>query len=231
MPLVELLQQVARRRFSGRTDRRRRIEVWNRFVRIERRALKRRRQECAVPVIRADLRHAAGIGNCHERRQVLILGAEGVANPRAEAWKAVEREAGAHLVLGRAVRVRLAGQRMDEAQVVGQLGHVWQQVRDHLAALAAGAEFPRRTRQVAVLALKCDQLAIARQRLPVPLDQLRLEVPSINVTQRPGAEDDENLLSPGREVRRPRRVGPLGRPLWANRLRRRQPALGCQQSR
>ena len=134
----------------------------DRLVGVEGRALKHGRQESRAPVVRPDLRHAARIGNGDERRQVLVLGAQGVAHPRAHAGKAIEGEAGAHLIFGRAVRVGLGRHRVDEAHVVRQVGQVRQQVGDHLAALAARPEFPQRLSEVAVLALEGDQLLAAR---------------------------------------------------------------------
>ena len=55
----------------------------------------------------------------------------------------------------------LAGHRVDEAHLVGQLAELRQQVAGHLAALAARLEVPGRLDQVALLALKGDQLAAA----------------------------------------------------------------------
>ena len=167
-------------------------------------------------MIRPHLRHAARIGNGDEGRQILVLRAQRVAHPRAHAGKAVERETGAHLVLGRAVRVRLGRHRVDEAQVVGQLRQVRQQIGDHLARLPARLEFPVRLHEVAVLALKGDELVPPGHRLAVALDQLRLVIPRVQMAQRAGAKDHQHILRLGREMRRARRVGMLRRPVRTN---------------
>ena len=59
------------------------LQVGDRLVGVERGALKDGRQKAAAPVERADLRNAARIGDGHEGRQILVLGAQRVADPRA----------------------------------------------------------------------------------------------------------------------------------------------------
>ena len=84
------------------------------------------------------------------------------------------------------------------------------------------------------LALKRDQLVGARHRLVVPLDQLGLVVPGVEMAARAGAEDHQHPLGLGRESapawpasgaagvdRRANRAGLGGRrssPSWASRL-------------
>ena len=66
------LQEIARGASSAsRRDARGRREVADRLVGVERRPLEHGRQERAAPVVRPDLRHAARIGDRHERRQVV----------------------------------------------------------------------------------------------------------------------------------------------------------------
>ena len=148
MPLIHLLQERA----GGPIRRGRdadRHEVPHGFLGTERRRLERGRQESGAPVVRAILRHAARIGDGDEGGQILVLAAERVGDPRAEAGKTVQHEAGREKVLGGAVRVGLAGERMDERDVVGQLREMRDHVGDHLAGLrraggtrtAAGQDF------------------------------------------------------------------------------------------
>ena len=182
-------------------------EVADRLLGAERRALEGGGQEAGSPVVRAGLRHAARIGDGDERRQVLVLAAERVADPRADAREAVEREAGGQEVLGRAVRVALAGQRVDEAMSSVSSARCGIRSRDHLAGLAARAERVLRSGQVARRALERDGRP-AGQRLAVALDQLRLVVPGVELADGAGAEDDDDVLRLRREVRRPRRERP-----------------------
>ena len=171
MQVVEPLQEVAGGQFRRFADRCRPLQIGDRLVRVEGGPLEHRRQEGRIPVIRPDLRHAPRIGDRHERRQILALGAQGVGHPAAHAGKAVQRVAGAHLVLGRPVRVALGRHRVDEAHLIGQFGQMRQQVGDHLAGLPARLEIPDRPDQVAAGSLKRHQPFGARQGRIVQLHQ------------------------------------------------------------
>src|SRR4051794_32382639 len=99
--IVQKLQEIAGRRFVlcgkawwGR-------QIWNWFVCIEGGALKSCRKESGVPMVRPYLWNAAGIGNRHERRQILILGSQRITHPGAHTRKPVQNETRAHLILGR----------------------------------------------------------------------------------------------------------------------------------
>ena len=76
-----------------------------------------------------------------------------------------------------------------------------QQVGEVFAALAARFEGVGAFRQVAVGPLEGDELLGARHRLAVALDQFRLVVPGVEMAARPGAEDMQDPLGLGREVR------------------------------
>src|SRR5262249_6279904 len=71
--------------------------------------------------------------------------------------------------------------------------------------------------EVAVLALKRDELLHPRHRLPVALDELRLVVPRVDVTDGPGAEDEEDALRLRLEVRPARRERLIGSDVGTNR--------------
>src|SRR5437867_3663724 len=76
----------------------------------------------------------------------------------------------------------------------------------------ARLEWPQRASELALFALKRDELVAAGQRLAVPFDQLWFVIPGIDVTDRAGTENHEHALSLGREVRRTRGqrcVGPI----------------------
>ena len=61
--------------------------------------------------------------------------------------------------------------------------------------------------QVAVLPLERDEPLVPRHRLAVVTDQVRLVIERIDMAERPGAEDDQDVLRPRLEVRGPRVSG------------------------
>ena len=128
MTLVQQLEKIARAGFGSGRNFPGRFQIRNRFVGREGGALKHRGQEGRVPMVRPHLGHAARIGNGHERGQVLLLAAQGIRRPRAHAGKTIQGETGAHLIFRRAMRVRFRGHRMDEAQVVREIGKTRQHV-------------------------------------------------------------------------------------------------------
>src|SRR5207247_6619837 len=115
MAVVEKPQKFPRPQLGSRRNLLRRLQIRNRLVRVERRALKDSGQESGVPVVAPDLWDPARIGNGDEGGQVLIFGAQRVADPRTHAGASIENVATAHLVFGWAVRVLLSSHRMDES--------------------------------------------------------------------------------------------------------------------
>ncbi len=156
------------------------------------------------------MRHAARIGDRDKRRQILARRTECVTCPAADGGEAVEREAGAHLVFSGPVRIRFRRHRMDETHLVRETAEVRQQIRGHLAALPARAEFPERLDQVTVLALEGDQFARTRHRHVVTLHQLGLEIERVHVAHRTRTKDHQHAFGFRCEVRRTRRVRPRG---------------------
>ena len=136
---VELLQQVELPplRVRGRATAFCRYGIifcGSRFGVVDVRALILGRQEAAGPQLREPHRPA---GAEHDvARQVLVLGAQAVQEPRAHAGPRRRDRAVVHHEQGRPV-VRVVGvQRADDAQVVGMLGQVRQQLADRQAACA-----------------------------------------------------------------------------------------------
>ena len=108
----------------------------------------RRRQEAAPPQPREDrlarvlaraLRH-----HRDERRQVLVLAAQAVADPRPHAGVARLLVAGVHVGDRRVVVDRLGVHRLDDAHLVGDRLHVREQVAHPRAVLAAAPARPQR---------------------------------------------------------------------------------------
>src|SRR5262249_30790241 len=155
-------------------------EIANWLATVERRALENSGQESRPPVIDARLRHAARIGNGDERRQIVVLGAEGVTHPRSHAGKTVEGEAGRQKVFARAVRVRQAGERVDEPHLVNVFAQSRQKVGGHLPRLPAWPERVGTFDEIAILALKRYEPRVPWHGLIVATNQLGLVVPAIN---------------------------------------------------
>ena len=187
---VELGQQVGRRVARRRRDSRGRPQIAGWLSGAERRALEGGRQKPRAPVVGARLRPAARVGNRDERRQIFVVAAEGISDPCTEAGKAFERVAGGEKVFGLCVGAVLRRERMDEAHLVGELGEVWHQVGDHLAAVAPRPERPERLGELADRALERDRGCIRRLLTIVAIER-RLVVPGVEVADRTGAEDDE----------------------------------------
>jgi hypothetical protein len=89
---------------------------------------------------------------------------------------------------------------MDEAEVVGQLANARQEVARHLAARATRAELVARASEVTVLTLEGDELIGARHRLAVAADEFGFVVERVEMAQRAGAEDHQDVLGPWCEV-------------------------------
>jgi hypothetical protein len=159
-------------------------------------------QKAIAPIRFAIGRLAADIGNRHVRRQVLVLTAESVADPRTRARKTFEDRSRVHEHAARSVRVRLRLHRVDEGDVVDVLRHVRQQRADHRAALAGRCERPRTLHEVAVLSLERDQILFAGQRLAMVLRQRWLKFPQIQMGSAARTEDLKHALRLGRELRR-----------------------------
>ena len=86
---------------------------------------------------------------------------------------------------------------MDEGNVVSVFGQMRQQGRQQLAAFSGGRERPGRFHQVAVLALKRDFCASARQRRAIVFFQRRFVIPQINMRCRAGTKDLQDLFALG----------------------------------
>ena len=137
--LIELRQIVEQRPPLSAVDARRIVEVQHRVgARPQADALMRRRQEAAAPQPREDRlpRVLARALRDHrdERRQVLVLAPQAVADPRPHAGVAGLLVAGVHEGDRRVVVDRLGVHRLDDADLVGDRLHVRQQVADPRAA-------------------------------------------------------------------------------------------------
>ena len=153
MLLVHLLQQVeltpldAARHVAV-------VDVLNELFRIgvrviDVRALVDAGQKAVAPQLRADDRLTGTEDDV--TGQVLVLGAEAVGQPRAEARPRRLRLAGVHHQERRLVVGRVGVHRADDANVVDDLADVREQLADLDAAVALFAEGERRRQQAAAL--------------------------------------------------------------------------------
>src|SRR5688572_76906 len=118
---------------------------------------------------------------------------------------------------------------MDKAQVVRLLRQMREHVRNHLAALTARAELPMRLRQVAILSLKSHKAGAAWHRLIVQPNELRLVVPSVDVTECARTKNHQYLFRLRGKVRRPSRLRAIGRPFRMDRLGAKQSGVAAEQ--
>ena len=152
------------------------------------------------------MRDAARVEERDEGGQILIVGAQRIANPRSDTREPVECEACGEEVFGRPVGVALTGEGMNESDVVGQFGQVRDEVRDHLAGLSARSERVLRAGQISGRSLERHG-GSARHGLVVPTVELRLVVPGFELADRPGAKNHDDVLGLRGEVRWTRTVG------------------------
>ena len=202
--LVERGEKAARRGVLVGADAGGAREVAQRLLRGHLHGLILRGEKAVRPIRLPVGRLAADVLDGDVSRQVFIQRAEGVARPRARAGEALAGEAAVHKHAARPVRVRARGHGVDEGDVVGMRAEVREQRRDHLPALPAGREGPRRFHQVAILALEAD-LRRAGHRRVVEFFQHRFVLPQIHVRRAARAENVEHLLRARREMRAGRR--------------------------
>ena len=141
--LIHPLEKAARRRIGAWGNIFRTRKVVDRLGGVEGCSLERHRQKTGSPAIDARLGCAARIGDGDIGRQIIVLATKRITCPRSHAWEPLQGVPGAHVVFARAVRVRLAGERVDEAQLVRHLPDLRNEIGDIFAALPVLPEFPR----------------------------------------------------------------------------------------
>ena len=197
-------------------------------------ALVLRRQEAAAPQAGVErLVDLARRDEHDERRQVLVVAAEAVVQPRAHARPAGDLRAGLEERDRRVVVDRLGVHRADEAEVVDDLGGVRQQLADPRAACAVLREFEERAgqRQRRLVARHAGEpLALAHgvgQLLAVPLVEQRLVVEHLQLRRPAGHEQVDDALRLGGEVQLPAEHAAV----LARQRRRRTASTGSPGSR
>ena len=138
-----------------------------------------------------------------ERRQILTLAPEPVAEPGPEARPADHLVTGVHEDLRRRVVELRRLHRTDDGDVVGDLREMRQQLRDLRARLSVLLELERRAQQLRPPLDEREPLALdelLRDVLPVVLHQRRLGIEQVDLRRRAGHEEIDDALGLGREM-------------------------------
>ena len=159
----------------------------------QRSSLEHRGKEAWAPVVGTCLWDASWVWYGHVSREVLVLTSEGVTNPGTDAREAVEDEPGGEEVLGGAVRVAFAGERVHEGDVIGEFGEVRDHLRDPLAGLSSLPEGVLRASEFAGGTLEGDWGAIL-ERLSVHADEFGFVVPCLELADGACAEDHDDTV-------------------------------------
>ena len=179
---VELSEQVEVPPLHAPRDAGRRVEVQDRrALRAERRALKVCRQVGVGPVGGPALRERR-FGQHDEGREVLVLAAEPVGDPRAHGRLPAEAAAGVDVVAGGGVVDGLRLQAVVDAELVRHLRQVDPLVGHGDAGLAVPLEAVRRLHEVAFSGRHGGgELVLPLEDLHVPVREGRLGVERVDV--------------------------------------------------
>jgi hypothetical protein len=178
------------------------LEVDHRFLglRPEGDALVVGRQESRGPIDRSAGRQSARVGQHHERRQILVLRTQSIAQPGSHAGESVERESAVHLEGRRSVVVALGEHRVDEAQIVDAPGQVRQQIAHPGAAPTPLAERVDALHEFSGLTEKPQVFAPSLELGAMQALEFRFVVEGVQMTDASAAEDLHDPLGPGAMV-------------------------------
>ena len=169
-----------------------------RVLGVDMRALVNAGEKTGLPVLRFLNRVTAGTHD-DETRQILVLAAEPVRDPRAHAWSDEPRLATVHQHERRLVVGHVGVHRADHRDVVHALGRVRENLADLRAALSVPLEFVRARIRRSGFALRPQ--VVHRKQLTGVFLQRRLWVERIHM-RRPAVEENVNHpLGLGREMR------------------------------
>ena len=148
---------------------------------------------------------AARVAHHDEAGKVLGLAPQAVGHPRADAWITHPRKPGVHHEKRRGVIVRFGEARVNERHLVDVLAQVRENLRDHLAALAARAEPERRLHQAADGILEepsrvLERRVELRDGFAVPPGKRGLVVPGVDMAGPAVDEEPDHPLRFAREV-------------------------------
>ena len=162
-------------------------------------------QERRVPIFYAVRRHSAVVGQHDEGGKVLVDRTEAVADPAASARKSRQQETRRLQQSGLRMDARLAGDIVDEGDVVNMRTEFGDGFTEHFSAVAVRLEVPHRLEPRAEAVLKgFDRLAECAW-FTVIFDEVGLEVKEIEMAGRARHEELDDALGLGREGERGRR--------------------------
>ena len=141
----------------------------------------------------------------HKAGQILILRAQTVRHPATDRWANKVRRAGVQEKRRGTVSHALGVHRLDEAQIVHQLGRVGEQLGNVLPALAVLLEVPQRLHELslALFAKRPEADTGEVVVLAVIAIQLRLVVVGIHMARAAGHEKENHALGSRRKHRVP----------------------------
>src|SRR5262245_1029214 len=165
------------------------------------RSLVGRRHETSAPIARAADRFA-GIAHDDEAGQVLVLAAESVADPGAEAGPARRHRAGIHLADRADMVQTVRPARPDHRQVVGAAGNMGQEIADVDSSISIllEAALACQERVAAGPHWRDDSAEAGRQLLPVPPRQLGFWIKCLQMTWAAFHEEEDHRPGSGRDL-------------------------------
>src|SRR5438132_8584685 len=205
MILIELGKKRKLAALLHLADAARRIEIRKRFgCRTESNALIKRRHESRAPVARAANHLAVIVAEHSEGRQVLILGAQAIAEPGPKRWPTAEDRTCVHLAdaVGMIQTITPAG--ADDRKIIDAFGGVREPIRNPEAALTALLPFAaiRQKRCINLTHRGNDRAEAFRQPLSCQLAQLGLVIERVEMTWPAFHKQENHAFYFGRKVER-----------------------------
>ncbi len=142
-------------------------------------------------------------GECDKAGEVLVIGAEAVADPGAHARADEIGAAGVEEEGGGTMRNTFGVHAFNDAEVIHVLGHMWEELRGPEARLAALFEIPERFHDAhgsAFAGLGHGAGVIEVEGDPVVLDELGFVIEGIDMRDTTGHENEDHALRAGSVV-------------------------------
>ena len=167
-----------------------------------------RRHESRSPIARPVDDFVLAVLQHDERRHVLVLGAEPVADPRPQRRPPGDRHAGVHLADAPRMIDAVRPTRPHHRDVVHALGRVRQPITDPQPALAVLSPLPlrRKQRSIHLPHRQNHRLETRRQLLPRQLVELRFWIERVDRTRTTFHKEKYDRLCPPKPMRHLRRM-------------------------
>ena len=89
---------------------------------------------------------------------------------------------------------------LQKTEIIRLRSNMWQQVRNHLSTFASRLELPLWTSQISVGALERNKSFVPRERFAVQPDKFRLKIECVDLADRAGTKDNNDVLCPRRKM-------------------------------